>query len=58
MFLKDPVKDLNVVYYNISKPLMFMIGVAVVATVASIFFVQPLISYITEMVSMSAYTVR
>jgi hypothetical protein len=37
---------------------MFMIGVAVVATVASIFFVQPLISYITEMVSMSAYTVR
>lgn len=58
MFLKEPIKDLNVVYYNITKPLMFMIGIAVVATVASIFFVQPLISYITEMVSMSAYTVR
>jgi NADH-quinone oxidoreductase subunit N len=58
MFLKEPVKELHVVYYNISKPLMFMIGVAVVATVSSIFFAQPLISYITDMVSMSAYTVR
>jgi NADH-quinone oxidoreductase subunit N len=58
MFLKEPAKDLDVVYYNISKPLMFMIGVAVVATVSSILFAQPLISYITDMVSMSAYTVR
>ncbi len=55
MFLKDPVKDVDVVYYNISKPLMTMVGFATVATVAAIFYVQPLVSYIYYMISASGY---
>ncbi len=55
MFLKDPVKDVDTVYYNISKPLMAMIGLATVATVAAIFYVQPLVSYFHYMVSASGY---
>jgi len=55
MFLKDPVKDVEVVYYNISKPLMAIIGLATIATVAAIFYVQPLIEYFHYMVSISKY---
>jgi len=55
MFLKDPVKDVDVVYYNISKPLMAIIGFATVATVGAIFYVQPLISYLYYMISASGY---
>jgi len=53
MFLKEPVKDVDTVYYNISKPLMAIIGLATVATVAAIFYVQPLVSYFTYMISAS-----
>lgn len=55
MFLKEPVKDVDTVYYNISKPLMVIIGLATVATVAAIFYVQPLVSYIYYMISASGY---
>ena len=55
MFLKDPVKDVDTVYYNLSKPLMAVIGLATVATVAAIFYVQPLIDYFYDMVSISGY---
>jgi len=55
MFLKDPVKDVDVVYYNISKPLTVIIGFATVATVAAIFYVQPLVSYLYYMISASGY---
>ncbi len=55
MFLKDPVKDIDVVYYNLSKPLMAVIGMATVVTVAAVFYVQPLISYIYYMISASGY---
>ncbi len=55
MFLKDPVKDVEVVYYNISRPLMVIIGLATVATVAAIFYVQPLVSYLYYMISASGY---
>ena len=55
MFLKDPVKDVEVVYYNISKPLIFIIGIAAVATVTAIFYVQPLVSYLYYMISASGY---
>ena len=55
MFLKDPVKDVDTVYYNISKPLMAIIGLATVATVAAIFYVQPLLSYFYYMISASGY---
>lgn len=55
MFLKDPVKEVEVVYYNISRPLMVIIGLATVATVAAIFYVQPLVSYLYYMISASGY---
>jgi len=55
MFLKDPVKDVDTVYYNISKPLLVIIGLATVATVAAIFYVQPLVSYFYYMISASGY---
>ncbi|MBL0721760.1 MAG: NADH-quinone oxidoreductase subunit NuoN [Sulfurovum sp.] len=55
MFLMEPLDDNRTVYYNVTKPLMTIIGVAVAATVASVFFMQPLISYIFYMVSASGY---
>ena len=55
MFLKDPVKDVDVVYYNINKPLMAIVGFATVATVGAIFYVQDLVSYLYYMISASGY---
>lgn len=55
MFLKDPVKNVDTVYYNISKPLMTIIGFATIATVTAIFYVEPLLSYLYDMVSVSGY---
>jgi NADH-quinone oxidoreductase subunit N len=55
MFLMDPVKDVDTIYYNLSKPLMAVIGMATLATIAAIFYVQPLISYLYYMVSASGY---
>jgi len=55
MFLKDPVKDVDTVYYNMSRPLAVIIGFATVATVGAIFYVQPLISYLYYMISASGY---
>jgi NADH-quinone oxidoreductase subunit N len=57
MFLREPTKELNIatVYYNISKPLMTILGIAVFATVATIFYVDPLLEYITQMVKISGY---
>jgi NADH-quinone oxidoreductase subunit N len=55
MFLKEPLKDVDTVYYNLSKPLMAVIGVATVATIGAIFYVQPLVSYFYYMISASGY---
>ena len=55
MFLMDPVKDVDTVYYNLSKPLMAVIGMATVATVGAVFYIQPLISYLYYMISASGY---
>ena len=55
MFLKEPVKSVDTIYYNLSRPLMAIIGFATVATVGAIFYVQPLISYIYYMISASGY---
>ncbi len=55
MFLREPEKAVDTVYYNISKPLMAIIGLATVATVAAIFYIQPLISYLYYMISASGY---
>jgi NADH-quinone oxidoreductase subunit N len=55
MFLKDPINNDGTIYYNLSRPLMTIIGIAVVATVTSVFYVQPLLEYITYMVGASGY---
>jgi len=55
MFLKEPVKDVDTVYYNISKPLMVIIGLAAIATVGAIFYIDPLISYIYNMLAASRF---
>lgn len=55
MFLKDPVKNVDHIYYNLSKPLLAVIGLATVATVGAIFYIQPLISYLYYMISASGY---
>jgi len=55
MFLMDHVKDVDTVYYNISKPLMVVIGIATVATVGAIFYVEPLITYLHDMILVSGY---
>jgi NADH-quinone oxidoreductase subunit N len=55
MFLREPEKSVDTIYYNLSKPLMAIIGFATVATVGAIFYVQPLISYLYYMMSASGY---
>jgi NADH-quinone oxidoreductase subunit N len=55
MFLMDPVKNVDTVYYNLSRPLMAVIAFATVATITAIFYVQPLISYLYYMISASGY---
>jgi len=55
MFLMEPEENDGTVTYNMTKPLMTIVGVAVAATVGSVFFMQPLISYIFYMVSASGY---
>jgi NADH-quinone oxidoreductase subunit N len=57
MFLKEPAAELkeHVVYYNVSKPLMTVLGITVFVTVGSIFYVDPLVEYITEMVKVSGF---
>jgi len=55
MFLKDPVQDVDTVYYNLSKPLLAVIGMATVVTVTAIFYVQPLLSSLYYMISASGY---
>jgi NADH-quinone oxidoreductase subunit N len=55
MFLRDPAKNLGTVYYNISKPLMVVVGIAVFATVTSVFFFDKLLTYIYNMMSMSGF---
>jgi len=55
MFLKEPEKNVDIVYYNMSKPLIVIIGFATFATVSAIFYVQPLLSYLHYMISASGY---
>ncbi|MBU1669265.1 NADH-quinone oxidoreductase subunit NuoN [bacterium] len=55
MFLKEPTGQVNeaTVYYNVSTPLMTILGFAVFVTVGSMFYVDPLLEYITEMIKIS-----
>lgn len=57
MFLKEPTEAVTqeTTYYNVSKPLLTILGFAVIVTVASIFMVNPLIEFITTMVKASNF---
>ncbi len=55
MFLMKPEENDDTVTYNINKPLITIVGIAVAATIGSVFIMQPLISYIYYMVSASGY---
>ena len=55
MFLKEPTKLVSeeTTYYNVSKPLLTILGFAVFVTVGSMFYVDPLLEVITEMIKQS-----
>ncbi|HIP61439.1 MAG TPA: NADH-quinone oxidoreductase subunit NuoN [Sulfurovum sp.] len=55
MFLKSPSENETVVYVNQSKPLNVIIGILVITTIFSIFYVQPLMEFVTYLVSSSGY---
>ena len=57
MFLKEPTEAVrqDITYYNVSKPLMAIVGFAVLITVLSIFMVNPLIDYISTMIQASSF---
>ena len=55
MFLKKPEDNDGTVTYNLTRPLITIVGISVVATVGSVFIMQPLISYIYYMISASGY---
>jgi len=55
MFLKEPTALVTqeTTYYNVSKPLLTILGFAVFVTVGSMFYVDPLLENITEMIKQS-----
>ena len=55
MFLKEPTAQVNesTTYYNVSKPLLTILGFAVFVTVGSMFYVDPLLEVMTEMIKQS-----
>jgi len=59
MFLKEPIALVteDITYYNVSKPLLTILGFAVIVTVFSIFMMNPLIEYITVMIQASNFGV-
>ena len=57
MFLKEPTAAVgkDITYYNMSKPLMSIVGIAGLLTVFSIFIVNPLIEYIHMMIKATSF---
>ncbi|ADV45444.1 NADH-quinone oxidoreductase subunit NuoN [Nitratifractor salsuginis] len=55
MFLKPTVPGNELVGANKSKPLVLIVGIAALVTTLSIFIIQPLLNYVTYMVSVSGY---
>jgi NADH-quinone oxidoreductase subunit N len=57
MFLKEPAEAVmeKTTFYNVSKPLLTILGFAVIVTVGSIFMVNPLIEYISSMIQASNF---
>jgi NADH-quinone oxidoreductase subunit N len=56
MFLKEP--ELNrgkVVYANRARSLEFVVGLAAFVTITSVFYIDPLLSFITDLVGASGY---
>ncbi|WP_457602817.1 NADH-quinone oxidoreductase subunit NuoN [Nitratifractor sp.] len=55
MFLKPPAAGIEAIGINSSKPLVVIVGISVTVTALSVFVMQPLLSYISYMVSVSGY---
>ncbi len=55
MFLKPPVAGVEAIAANRSRPLVVIVGIAVTVTIFSAFLMQPMVSYITYMVSASGF---
>ncbi len=55
MFLKEAPEGSETVYTNRSLAIEIVVGIAVFATIASIFYVQPLMNYITYLIGASGY---
>jgi NADH-quinone oxidoreductase subunit N len=55
MFLKPVVPGNELVGTNKSKPLVLIVGIAALVTTLAIFIIQPLLNYVTYMVSVSGY---
>ncbi len=55
MFLMPAIDKTRTVYNNRSLALEIVIGIAVFATVTSIFYVQPLMRFVTALISASGY---
>jgi len=57
MFLKEPTETVTqeTTYYNVSKPLLTILGFAVIVTIGSIFMMNPLLEYITSLIQASNF---
>jgi len=55
MFLKPAPEGSKTVYNNRSLALEIVIGIAAFATITSLFYIQPLMHYITHLISASGY---
>jgi len=55
MFLKPVNPGIEALEVNKSRPLVVIVGIAVAVTALSVFFIQPLLGYITYMVSLSGF---
>ncbi len=55
MFLKSAPEGSETVYTNRSRALEIVIGIAAFATIMALFYIQPLINYVTYLISASGY---
>ncbi len=55
MFLKSAPEGSETVYTNRSRALEIIIGIAAFATIMALFYIQPLMNYVTYLISASGY---
>jgi len=55
MFLKEAPEGSVTIYNNRSRALEIVIGIAAFATILAIFYIQPLVNYVTYLISASGY---